>query len=270
MTLLQRILLLLCMAAGFSSMLPARMLDAIAVIVNNQPITTREIDSVQRRLHVPRKKAVDLLIQDRLQKEAMKDIVVSDADVDEEIKNIAKLNHLSVAKLRQILKAQGTSWQTYRKSVKTMIKQRRFFQQKVAQTIPRPSDAELKRYYDAHKEAFVMPASIRVVEYSAATEEALKKGKAKKRTKTLKTSDISPALLETLLRTPKGEKTAPINAGDRYIVYKVLAKKGRVTMPFETARDTVAAHWMGAQRERALKDYFKKMRTQAHIRYLRD
>jgi len=253
-----------------TTILQARMVDAIALIVNGQPVTTREITSIQQRLGVSRQKAIDLLIQDRLQKAAMQDIVVSDEQVDEEIKKIAELNRLTVPKLQQILKSQGTSWSTYRNSIKTMLKQRLFFRQKVAKTIPQPTEEELKRYYTAHKNEFLIPTSIRVIEYSASSEEALKnRKKAKQQAKTLDTAKLSPSLLEILMNTPDGELTPPVNAGDRYVTYKVLSKKGRTPMPFEKAKDAVAAQWMAAQKERALKDYFKKMKTEAHIHYLR-
>jgi parvulin-like peptidyl-prolyl isomerase len=269
---IKRLLLLTLLTGVFSY---GRMLDAIAIIVEGQPVTTREIDSVRHKLNVSRQKAIDLLIQDRLQKAAMKDIVVTDEQVDEEIKHIAERNRLSVARLQEILKSQGTSWSAYRKSVKNMIKQRIFFRDKVAQTLPQPTENELKRYYETHKDEFVAPATIRVVEYSAPNEKTLKnylknkKGNVTVRKKTLKSAELSPALLDMLLRTPDGDTTAPLNAGGAYVAYKVLSKNGRMNLPFSSAREAVASRWMMQQRERALKDYFKKMRTEANIRYLR-
>ena len=269
---IKRLLLLTLLTGVFSY---ARMLDAIAIIVEGQPITTREISSVQHKLNIPRQKAIDLLIQDRLQKAAMKDIVVTDEQIDEEIKRIAERNRLSVAQLQKILKSQGTSWSAYRKSVKNMIKQRIFFRDKVAQTLPQPTESELKRYYETHKNEFVAPASVRVVEYSAPDERTLKnylekkKGRVKKKTVTLKSAELSPAMLDMLLRTPEGSVTPPLNRGDTFVAYKVLSKSGRMTLPFSSAREAVASRWMMQQRERALKDYFKKMRTEANIRYLR-
>jgi parvulin-like peptidyl-prolyl isomerase len=253
-----------------------RMLDAIAIIVEGQPVTTREIATVQHKFNISRQKAIDLLIQDRLQKAAMKDIVVTDEQVDEEIKHIAKRNHLSVAQLQQVLKAQGTSWSAYRNSIKTMIKQRIFFRDKVAKTVPQPTDAQLRSYYERHKSDFIMPAEIKVVEYDSISESALRRAlqgkktaKVTRRTKILKTDRLSPALLELLLRTPDGETTEPLNAGGRYVAYKVLSKTGRKPMSFESAKEAVASQWLVQQREHAIKDYFKKMKTAAHIRYLR-
>ena len=46
----------------------ARVLNAIAIVVDGEPITTEEIKAVQKQLHVSKKEAQDMLIENRLQK----------------------------------------------------------------------------------------------------------------------------------------------------------------------------------------------------------
>ena len=46
----------------------AKMLDAIAIIVEGVPITTAEIRAIQTQMSISKQKATSLLIQDRLQK----------------------------------------------------------------------------------------------------------------------------------------------------------------------------------------------------------
>ncbi len=256
--------------------LPAQMVDAIAIIVNGQPITTTEIRTLQRKAHVSKKKAIDLLIQDRLQKAAMKDIVIPESDVDAEIARIAKMNNISVPKMQKILKQQGTSWAKYRKTIKDGLKQREFFRKTVSKNIPTPTEDELKIFYNNHKKEFNIPSAISVVEYSAPTEAKIKQFLKTKSTKGIKskslvkkTKGMNPAMLSTLLQTPNGSYTTPINAGDRWVVYKVRSKSGKTQMPFESAKGAVASRWRQQQQGKALKDYFKKMRTEANIRYLR-
>ncbi len=257
--------------------LPAQIVDAIALIVNGQPITTTEIKTLQRKAHIPKQKAIDLLIQDRLQKAAMKDITVPESDVDAEIERIAKMNNISVPKMQKILKQQGTSWTKYRKTIKDGLRQREFFRQTVSKNIPTPTEDELKIFYSKHKKEFNIPSAISVVEYAAPTEAKIKQFLKTKSTKGIKskslvkkTKGMNPAMLSTLLQTPNGSYTAPINAGDRWVVYKVKNKSGRTQMPFETAKGAVASRWRQQQQSKALKDYFKKMRTEANIQYLRN
>ena len=252
----------------------AKMMDAIAMIVEGEPITTAEIRTIQSQAHISKQQAIDLLIQDRLQKAAMKDIVIPESQVDSEIARIAKQNGLSVPKMQKLLKKQGIRWSKYRKTVREALKKRAFFKQKVAPTIPIPSEDELKQFYQTHRSLFVIPATIAVTEYSAPSESAIKafikkqKGlRGKKENKS--TKGMNPALLDMFLQTPIGSFTAPINAGDRYVTYKIRAKTGKRTMPFEAAKGAVAARWRQQQQTQAVKDYFQKMRTEANIKILR-
>jgi len=254
----------------------ARMVDGIALIVEGEPVTTEEIRKVQSRAHVSKQQAIDLLIQDRLQKAAMKDIDISEGDIDQEISKIAEQNGLTIPKMQKILKKQGTSWSKYRESIRKILKQRKFFQETVSQNIPTPTENELKHFYEMHKKEFTIPSTISVIEYSAPTEEKIKHFLKTQKTKGIRskrlvkhTKGMNSAMLGMLLQTPNGSFTAPINAGDRWVVYKIRSKSGKTQMPFEAAQGAVAARWRQQQQSEAVKDYFKKMKTQANIQYIR-
>ena len=259
-----------------TGILHAKPVDAIALIVEGEPVTTAEIRAVEQQTGTSHKEAVDLLIQDRLQKAAMKNIMVPESDIDNEIDRIAKQNGISVKKMQQVLKQQGTSWTKYREAIRNGLKKRKFFQEKVAKTLPAPTEDELKLYYQNHKAQFILPSVIKAVEYTAPTKakiEAFIHGKQHSgvhhKNVSKQTAHLNPALLSMLMQTPNGAFTAPINAGDHYVVYKVKTKEGRREMPFETAKNAVAARWRQNQQQQALKDYFKKMKTEADIRIIR-
>jgi len=254
----------------------AKMVDAIAIIVEGEPITTAEIRAVQTQAHISRQQAVDLLIQDRLQKAAMKDITIPESDIDKEVSRIAEQNGISVKKMQQILKKQGTSWGKYRESIRQGMKKKQFFKEKVATAIPAPTDDELELFYNNHKKEFRIPQTIKVTEYWAATETPLKNligsGKTKgvhSKKKNLQTKNLNPSLMGMLMQTPNGSFTTIINAGDKFITYKVHDKSGSVQMPFEAARGAVAARWRQQQQNKAVKDYFQKMKTEANIQIIR-
>jgi len=253
-----------------------KMVDGIALIVEGEPVTTAEIRAVQKQMQVSKQEATDLLIQDRLQQSAMKDIKVDEKSVDAKISGIALQNNLTVPKMQKILKQQGTSWSKYRKSIRDAIKKEKFYQEKVVRNITTPSEDELKLFYKSHKDEFILPESVNLIEYSAPTEARMKKFLQTKSTKGIKsrslkklTKDLNPALLRSILQTQDGSYTRPLNAGDRFISYKVLSKQGQVTMPFETSKGAVAARWKQQQQQKALKDYFEKLKTNADIQILR-
>jgi len=264
---------------GFITLLTlsqAKMVDAIAIIVEGEPITTAEIRAVEQQMQISKTEATNLLIQDRLQKSAMRDVNIAEADIDAKIAAIAAQNNLTVPKMQKILKEQGTTWNKYRSSVKEAMKKEKFYQQKVVSTISAPSEDELKLFYKNHQEEFTIPASVKLIEYSAPSEKSMKKflqtknpKGVKSRSVTKSTKDLNPGLLGSILQTQDGSFTRPLNAGDRYISYKVLSKEGQVNMPFEAAQGAVAAKWKQQQQAKALKDYFEKIKTNADIQVLR-
>lgn len=256
--------------------LEAKMVDGIALIVEGEAVTTAEIRAVQRQMRVSKSEATDLLIQDRLQKSAMKDINIPEENIDAKIAQIAAQNNVSIPKMQKILKQQGTSWIQYRKSIRESLKKEKFFQDEVVASIPEPNESELKLYYNKHKKSFTIPVSIYMTEYTASNKKSMEKFLATKKKSYVKSRNITksikklePTLLSMLLQTPNGQYTKAINAGDRYIVYKVRSKKGKTTMPFEAAQGAVAARWKQEQQTKALKDYFQKLRTRADIQILR-
>ncbi len=254
----------------------AKMLDAIAIIVEGVPITTAEIRAIQTQMSISKQKATSLLIQDRLQKSAMKDIAIDEGAIDSKISAIAAQNNLTIPKMQKILKTQGTSWSKYRSSIRNAMKKEQFFQTNVVNSIPTPTEDELKLYYNKHKKEFFAPSSLNLIEYSASTKNAMKDFLQTKKKKGVKsrsvkkmTKDLNPALLGSILQTQDGSYTRPFNAGDRYISYKVVSKNGKVTMPFDAAKGAVSAKWKQQQQTKALKDYFEKLKTNADVQYIR-
>ena len=271
---MKKLILLGCIT--LFSFTQAKMVDGIAIIVEGEPITTAEVRAIQTQFSVPKQKACDLLIQDRLQKSAMKNITIDEKSVDSKIAAIASQNNITVPQMQKILKAQGTSWSKYRSSIRNAMKKEKFFQEFVAKNIPTPTEDELKLYYSNHKDEFFVPKSVRLIEYSAPTKSLIKdflQTKKKKGIKshsvTKKTQNLNPTLLATILQTQNGSYTRPFNAGDRYISYKVLSKNGKVAMPFEAAKGAVMGRWRQAQQTKAIKDYFEKLKTNADVQYIR-
>ena len=254
----------------------AKIVNGIALIVNGEAVTTAEIRAVQNQMHVSKKQATDMLIADRLQKAAMRNVSISEDAIDSRIAHIATQNNLTVPKMQKILKQQGTTWSKYRSSIRHSLKKEKFYQEKVVNNIPTPTTDELKLFYKNHKKEFFIPSSISLIEYSAKTEEALKNFLRTKNKKGIKsrsvkksTKTLNPSLLTTILQTQNGSYTRPLNAGDKFISYKVLSKSGKTSMPFEAAQGMVSAKWKQKQQGKALKDYFEKLRTNADIQMLR-
>jgi len=252
------------------------MVNGIAMIVEGEAVTTAEIRAVQRMQHVSKSKAVDMLVLDRLQKASTKNIDISEDEVDAKVAGIAAQNNVSIPQMQKILKERGTSWSKYRSTIRDAMKKEKFYKDTVVASISTPSNDELKIFYKNHKKEFTIPSTISMVEYAAEEEEAMKhflQTKRKKgirsRTVTKKTKTLDPTLLSMLLQTQDGAYTRPFNTGDKYVVFKILSKRGKVQMPYEVAKPAVLKSWKQQQQGKALKEYFEKMKTNADIQILR-
>jgi len=125
----------------------AQMINSVAMSVNGLAITTAEIKAVQKQFRVDRAKAIDMLVMDRVQQSALKDVTVLDSEINERISLIASQNNLSIKKMKDILATQGTKWHKYKERIKTTIKKDKFFREHIVQDMMPPSETQLKRYY---------------------------------------------------------------------------------------------------------------------------
>lgn len=274
MFILGRIVLVFMLMLSLSE---ARVVNAISIIVEDEPITTAEIEAIQRSMKISKKKAIDLLIQSSLQKSVSKDVAVSDDEIDAKIQQISAINKISIKKMQQILKRQGMKWYDYRQRVKTEIKKQKFYQSNIAPLIPIPGEDQLKLFYKKNRKLFKVPTAVTMVEYSAQSIDELKAfASTKKLTKGIKSKtitkrekDLTPQLFSMAVSSPKGSFMQPMNAGDRAIMYKIKSKSGSKILDYEKARNGVIQAWKHKQRKQATEDYFKKLKTSANIVYVR-
>jgi len=268
--------LVLLLGITLVSLVEARVINSIALIVEGEPVTTAEIKALRTQMGVSKQKAIDLLIQDRLQKSAMREISIDETLIDGKISDIASQNNISISKMQKVLKKQGTSWAKYRASIEQAMKKEKFFNENISRSIPEPSESELRQFYKIHKKSFFIPKSISMIEYSTPTMKAMKKflsTKNKKGAKSKwmkkKSKDLDPTLLESMLQTQNNSFTKPLNAGDRFISYKILSKNGKRSMSFDMARGGLTRKWKQEQQGKALKDYFSKLKTNVDIEYIK-
>ena len=268
-------LLLFCMLT-----LEAQVIDAVAIDVEGQAITVLEIQAVQQNLKMSKDAAIEMLIRDRLEKSAIENagITVSDDEVQEKINTIATSKQLTIPQMKSLLQKRGLTWDSYLNQIKLEIQKERFFQQHILSTIDRPSDAELKTYYETHKEAFSSaPTQMSLVAYTSDSPELLKEaisnpmkpieGVSKKNI--LASSDqMSPALLNLIEQTPANSFTKPINTGKGFIAYFVKSK-GSGQSGFEAVKNAVLSSWIQSKRVQASKDFLNKLKANAKIRVIR-
>lgn len=105
--------------------------DKIAVIVNNDVITERDIQDISNQLKASasgkqltgvniREVATDNLISERLLKQAAENmqLTISDQEIDQQIRKVATANHLTVAQFLAEIKREGVREQRLKQTMK--------------------------------------------------------------------------------------------------------------------------------------------------------
>ncbi len=148
----------------------AELANEIAAIVNDDPITTYEVEKEQADMEKSLAKNVpgDAAGKDRLREEALNSIInkklitqkigelgikVSDDEIKQMIENVKKQNNISQETLEAALKSQGVSYEQYKAQIKEQLERLRLISQEVRAKV-QITDKEIREYYLSHQEKF--------------------------------------------------------------------------------------------------------------------
>jgi len=258
----------------------AQVIDAVAIDVEGEAITTLEIQAVQQKMNMSKQAAVEALIQDRLEKSAIKkaNIQVSHEEIQAKVQAIASSKGMNQDQMKDLLAKKGLTWDNYIRQLTMEIKKEHFFRENIARSVTPPSEAELELYYNTHQEQFSSaPVQMSLVVYLAPTVEKLKESIAnpmkpidgvQKKNILANSNEMSPQLLELINKTPVNSFTSPVNTGKGIIAYFVKSK-GQQQGGFEAVKNSVAQRWMQEQHGQAGQDFFNKLKSNANIRVIR-
>jgi len=259
----------------------AQVIDAVAIDVEGEAITTLEIQAVQQKMNMSKQAAVEALIKDRLEKSALKkaNIQVSHEEIQAKVQSIASAKGMSQAQMKEVLAQKGLTWDSYIAQLTTEMKKERFFREHIAALVTPPSEGELETYYNIHKEQFSdAPTQMSLVVYGAPTVEKIKEAIAnpmrpvqgvQKKNLLASSSEMSPQLLELIRKTAVNSFTPPVNTGKGIVAYFVKSKGTTGQGGFESVKNSVANNWMQEQRVQAGQDFFNKLKSNANIRVIR-
>lgn len=157
--------MLLALLALHPETLPAaQLIGGIAATVNEEPITTVELDKEVQQMRKEQDKlpasekgalrsaALNRLVDKKLieQKVRELDIKVSDEEVRLAIEDVKRQNNLSQEALEQALAGQGISFEQYRRQLKEQLERLRLMSQEVRSKV-QVGEREVREYYEANR-----------------------------------------------------------------------------------------------------------------------
>jgi len=262
--------------------LNAKMVDGVAIVIKDEPVTLYDIKEQMRLSHVDAKTASEILIRKTLEKIEIqkRGIGVDSADIYEEIQKRAALNNLSVDSFYAALRdANGLNSQDIKKLIKEQLLSQKLYNAIAYSLISQPTQDEIEEYYKLHKDEFAHPSAFEVIVYKAKDPQLLKQQilnpmfyspKIDMTKRALFYNQISPQLAQLLENTPQDRftKIVPDGSGSFMTFYIKSVKKPKQNS-IESVKNEIINKIMMQKRAAVLDDYFTKLRHKTDINIIR-
>jgi parvulin-like peptidyl-prolyl isomerase len=262
-----------------STVLNAGLINGVAVIVNEKPITLNELQAKMDKLNVSKDIAIGLLVEEKLYDEELKKlgISVSILEVEDQIKQVATSNNMDMATFKKAVLSQYDSYEAYSEEIKKKILHSKLVAQIAKGNLTIATENDVKLYYETNSHKFSMPRSVEVVEYSAMDQKALMQNKSvismdKKVTKkeiTFDMASIAPELRYMLINMKEGEISPVLNANNGFVRLEVRKRNNVEVLPYESVKEAIFQEIMMKREQSYLKEYFDKLKISAEILVLR-
>lgn len=272
---------LLLATALVSSLGFSGLVNGVSIIINKEPITLYEIYKYSEHFKISKKEALELLIRQKLEDAEIKaqGITVDLFEVDSYIQNLAQKNGMSEFDFIKMLKSQNIDLETYKNDLKTKLKRDKLYQSITKEKIQPITEKDLEDFYNNNKAEFEVANSFEVLAYTSNSEDALKSILANPmlrpegtniQEQSLESEKLNPKLKSLLTQTKNGEFSPIINIENSFVMFFLKEKKGVSLVPFESAKNSIYGALYQQAEQKALSDYFEKLKSSANIEVLRN
>lgn len=258
----------------------AGLVDAISVIINNEPITLYEVYKYANKLHISTKESLDILIRQKLEDAQIKklNINATDFEVENYIKKLATKNGVSEFKFFEMLKSKNIKENDYRKDVKKKLEQEKLYRKIFSSKNITVDEKSLKDYYKSNKSKFVVAKAFTTVAYESPSKASLEKirenpmlsiaGIQAKQVQ-FQSGKMDKNLENLLNQTKSGEFTPVFKMANNFTMFYIKEKSGVKTIPFAKVKDYIRSLLSSQKEKAAIEDYFNKIKSTADIKVLR-
>lgn len=257
-------------------------IGGVAVLVKNSPITLYEVQQEMKLSGTNATQSTDTLIRKKLEQleASEKKIIVSSAEIDEELSRMAAQNNLSQEQfLNAMQTVRGLSEKDLRARVEESIKGQKLYSAIAFSKMAQPTAEEESEYYQLHLDEFSRPESFDVTTYVSPSQEALAAKIAdpmrhieiiQSKEESLPYAKINPQLAQILNKTAIGS-FSPIlpNGKNAFMSFYIREKNNVITENLESVRPQISNAIIGEKRNQVLNDYFTRLRLSADIKVMR-
>jgi len=262
--------------------LNAKMIDGVAVVVEDSAITLSDIKKEMKLSKIDAKKASDVLIRKKLEEIEIKErkITVSNEEVYDDLKKTASRNNMSISEFYDAVRdSNGLSSAELKEKIKEKILSQKLYGAIAYSSVSEPSEAEINDYYKIHKDDFAHPSGFDVIIYSSKSKEKLQTKinnpmlyypDIQTNEQILPYDRITPELASLLQRTPLNTFTiiVPDSKGG-FMSFYLKEIQSAKELGAEKVKNQIINLIKAQKREQVLSDYFARLRYNADIQIIR-
>jgi peptidyl-prolyl cis-trans isomerase SurA len=259
----------------------AEMIDGVAILVKQEPITMSDIREAMKKEGKDLQATSDSLIREKLEKQEAKErkISVSGKEVYDEIESMAEQNGLSVQQLFDAMQSvRNLTASEFKAKIKKNLLNKKLYNAIAFSHMDQPTEDEEAEYYRIHIGDFTYPERFSLTAYSARDRQKLQEKinnpmfyspEVSSEAMTLYYDKINPRLAKILNETPLNSFTPILPDTKGSLSFFVHEKSEPVTKPLGSVREQIANIMMGERRNQVLNDYFARLRLNADIKIVR-
>ena len=274
---MKKLLLALLLSISFSN---AGTIDAIALVVNDDPITLYDIEKRKFEKNLPKSKAVSELVDEALYNQLISkhNITADIFDVNNHLEKIAASNGMDIYTFKSIIKQKYKDYGKYEEQTRNLILRQKLTQKLVRGNLKVAEEEDLKIYYENNATKFQMASNVKAVQYASKSKADLNQirknpmGNIPGISKTaveLNQSNLNPQLRYIINETKINQFTPIFTSNKQFVSLLISEKENQQTIAFEDVKDRIFNIVMQDREKKYLKDHFEKLKLSADIKVIR-
>ncbi|MBP7748560.1 MAG: peptidyl-prolyl cis-trans isomerase [Aliarcobacter sp.] len=258
----------------------AAMINGIAIIVNDEPITLHDIDKTMSVNKVGKNEAVSYLIDKILYDQLVQEnnISVDIFEINEYIEKLANSNGMDVYTFKSVVKQKYPDYAVFEEEAKNSVIRQKLVQKIVKGQLTIATQEDMELYYEKNKNQFLSANTFQVIQYTSKNKASLISAiknpmiipdDVQRDSTTLETQKL-PAQMQFLLNETKENSFTPIfTANKQFVALFVQKKQGSSALGFESVKAKIFNDIMSTREKKYLKDHFEKQKLTADIKIVR-
>jgi parvulin-like peptidyl-prolyl isomerase len=273
---LKKIILIFALCINISY---ANLINAIALIINNEAITLVDIHNKMLNTKLNKKDATNLLIEEMLYKQLEKEkgIYIDIFDVNNYIELLAKQNNMKVYEFKNAIKQQQ-DYEQFIRDVKKQLKHQKLIAAVANGKITQANDEDLKIYYNNNQAQFQKASKIDLRVYISKDKKPLESVRnnpmlildnIQTQDITLEDKDLNSKISYILSSTNENSFSSIFINNKAYNMFYITKKYDINIISYEQAKNKIFEIVMKQRQDEFLKDYFETLKLKANIKVLR-